>query len=119
MRAEIIPVDYIGPSLNKIYAGIFWAKRKKHADDAHWAVKIATKGIEPFTGPVTLEFRPRQKGRGYDCSNYSYNAKLLEDGLVMCGIISGDSVKYVKQITLYAPVKADRSQTVITIMEVE
>ena len=98
-------MPFIGKSLNAIYAGIHWSVRKKHADEAHSAVAIAVMGIKPFTTPVHLEFQPVVKGRGYDVMNYSYSAKLIEDGLVCAGILEDDTVAYVKQIAILAPIK--------------
>ena len=120
MRIEIIKAPYVGPSLNKIYAGIHWTKRKRHADDAHLAIKAVQKGVKPFTKPVSLDFQPMHKGRGYDVSNYAYSVKLLEDGLVQAGILGGDSVKFVTRIVIHQPIKIKTdSMMVITIVEDE
>ena len=122
MRAETIKVPYIGPSLNSIYAGIHWSKRKKHADAAHMAVKVSCKGINCFSKPVLLDFQPLHRGRGYDVSNYAYTVKLLEDGLVQCGILEDDTNKFVRGITIHPPIKLkkpDENCMVVTIVESE
>ena len=120
MRAVTLKVPYVGPSLNSIYAGVHWKKRKDQADEAHLCVKLSLKGVEPFTKPVHLNFQPLHKGRGYDVSNYAYTAKLIEDGLVLCGVIPDDTCKWVKRITIDEPIKVKgESLTVVTIVEVD
>ena len=117
MRSETLNVPYIAPSLNSIYSGVHWSKRKKQADEAHLAVKIAASKVKPFDKPVQLNFQPIVKGRGYDVSNYAYTVKLIEDGLVQCGILPDDTVKWVKRITIMEPIKAKESSMVVTIVE--
>lgn len=111
-------VEYIAPSTNTIYAGIHWAKRKRHADDAHLAVKIAAKGVAKFTKPVSLTFQPLINGRTRDTLNNSYWAKLVEDGLVRAGVLEDDSTKWVQPVTIMPVIKADESKMVVTIVEV-
>jgi len=113
-----IRVDYIAPSLNAIYAGIHWAKRKKHADDAHLAVKIAAKGIRMAVSAVVLEFQPMIRGRCYDVSNHAYWIKLIEDGLVRAGVLPDDTNKWVKRIIINAPVKIKKPEQSHMIVEI-
>jgi len=113
-----IRVDYIAPSLNAIYAGIHWVKRKRHADDAHLAVKIACKGVRIAASAVLLEFQPMIRGRCYDCSNYAYSVKLLEDGLVRAGVLPDDTNQWVKRIIINAPVKIKKPEQSHMIVEI-
>ena len=112
-----LKIDYIGPSLNKIYAGIHWSKRKKDADAAHLAVKIAAKGCSLSAKPVVLVFQPMIRGRAYDVSNYAYTVKLLEDGLVHSGVLADDTNKYVQGIIMLSPIKIKKPEQ--SYMEIE
>ena len=112
-----ITVNYMGPSLNKIYAGEHWSKRKAEADNMHFAVMAAIRDCLPAAKPVVLIFQPYIRGRCYDCSNYAYSAKMIEDGLVQCGILANDTNEYVKAITILAPIKINKPAQ--SFMEVE
>jgi len=115
-------VNYIAPSLNTIYANCHWTKRKRHADDAHLAVKIACKGLRIAVSAVSLEFQPMIRGRCYDVSNYAYCIKLIEDGLVRAGVLKDDTNKWVKRIIINAPLKVAKPETsymLVTITELE
>jgi len=91
-------------SLNRIYAGVHWTKRKAWADSYHLAVLVAARQsqISAFSGPFPcrVEYRFKLKGKPLDASNLAFCAKLVEDGLVQCGIIPDDSPQYVKSVTL-------------------
>lgn len=108
-RMEVLYVPYMAPSLNKIYAGVHWAVRKQHADAGHEACMHLE--IAMFKHPVSLIFIPvvGKGGIARDCSNYSYAAKIVEDGLVKTRILKDDSPKYVASITIEKPVY-DRSK---------
>lgn len=106
-------VPYLGPSLNSIYAGVHWSKRKKDVKHAHLMTKMACRkmeergALEKIDGPVRLVFRP-VLGRGVrarDCSNYAYSAKMIEDGFVRAGVLNDDSIKYVKSFEILEPVR--------------
>lgn len=108
-RSDYIYVPFMGPSTNQIYAGVHWRKRQKQADAGHAAVQ----GIKlaPYQKPVRLTFIPiiGKGGRARDCSNYSYTAKLIEDGLVKAGILKDDTSEYVKGFEIAEP-HIDRTQ---------
>ena len=115
-----IRVDYIAPSLNSIYAGIHWSKRKKHADAAHLATKLALRGHRMRFNAVSLDFYPMIRGRRFNCSNYAYGCKLVEDQIVRCGLLTDDSHKYVKRFTIHAPEsvsKPENSHLIVVISE--
>lgn len=103
MPASIeIFVPYIAPSTNSIYSGIHWSKRQKHVAQAVIAVRAASRMIKPFGYMVDLEFTA-SLGKGAvtrDTSNYSYSAKVIEDGIVKCGLLKDDDVDYVGRIIL-------------------
>lgn len=96
-------IPWVGPSLNVIWAGMHWAKRKKIADEGHLACLVARKLVLPWEC-VRLEFEPQIcKGRLYDCTNYALTAKVIEDGLVSVGVLQGDTAKHVARVTLCQP----------------
>jgi len=120
MRTETIRVDWLGPSMNQFYSGMHWSKRKQITDTAHWAVKAATRTIEPFLGPVAIDYLPKHKGRLYDVDNYSVSCKQICDGLVLAGILMGDTAKIVQKITIHAPEKVNcQSYMIVRISEIE
>ncbi|MDU7070063.1 hypothetical protein [Campylobacter ureolyticus] len=86
-------------SLNKIYSGIFWAKRKKQKDDIKTLVKIALKNekIIKFNNPVEIEMLFNSR---LDVSNHAYVFKMIEDAIKELGIIKDDTDKYVKKCTM-------------------
>jgi len=106
--------------MNTIWAGKHWSFRKRIADEAHLAVKVATGRVKPFLGPVSIEFMPKHKGRLYDVSNYAVTCKACEDGLVLAGILMGDSAKIVEKITIYKPEKVKcQSYMLVRITEID
>jgi hypothetical protein len=123
MRSETIFIPLIPPSLNSVYAGIHWTKRKKLADDMHKLTHVAAKHLEPFTGPVELKLRARLgKGkRAYDCSNYALGFKLAEDAIVRAGVLRGDESDKVVRVVIEAPaVDRERlSGLLMTITEID
>ena len=118
LQKQILNVEWMGPSLNKIYAGTHWADRKPWADAGHaavWACVINSK-IKPVDKPAHLTFTPHIKGRRYDATNYALTVKIIEDGLVKEGILKSDTPKHVTGITINAPVKIKtRSYMVVEI----
>lgn len=94
-------VPMIAPSTNQIYAGSHWTKRAKLGKSFRQIVKSEMQGIVIST-PVDLEFVPilGKNARTRDTSNYSYTAKLIEDGLVKAGVLADDAPEYVNSIIL-------------------
>lgn len=86
-------------SLNKIYSGIFWAKRKKQKDDIKTLVKIALRGKKKikFDKPVEIEMQFNSR---LDVSNHAYIFKMIEDAIKERGIIEDDTDKYVKKCVM-------------------
>ena len=88
-----INIDKKHLSLNKIYAGVHWAKRKKDKDEI-WLLVRSVVGIQkPLEKPVKIKM---SFNSDLDVSNHGYLFKLIEDGLVKCGVIQNDSYKYVQ-----------------------
>jgi len=104
--------------MNKLWPGVHWAKRKKWRDEGHKACRVIQ--CDPINHPVKLIFTPVLSGRkrGYDCSNYAVTAKVIEDALVEKGILTDDTNKYVRSVTLNAPVRGDETGMEVEIVAV-
>jgi len=95
----IIPLK--APSLNQIYAGTHWTKRKKLADEWHLVVKSIAyenqnwKGILFDKAVISYEIHYKHKRR-HDFDNAMYAAKLINDGLVMAGVIPDDDIDHLQ-----------------------
>ncbi|WP_299231689.1 hypothetical protein [uncultured Halomonas sp.] len=115
-------VEYLGPSTNAIYAGVHWAHRKRHKDEAAAAVRAAVRnaGIGRIEKRVDLVFRPRLgKGvRARDTSNNSYSAKMIEDGLVAAGVLEDDTLACVRKV-INEPPEIDRKSETGTWVEIK
>ena len=127
-RVETIIIPYVGPTLNKIWAGINHWERTKLGNEAHALCKSAMKDIKPFNLPVHLEFTPtlgRVKGKrgklrqktAFDCSNYAISNKLIEDALIVAGIIENDSPKFVHSVKTCRPERGLQTFTTLRIIE--
>ena len=116
VRVEQVLIPWLGPSLNKIWAGMHWAKRKKIADEGHLACLVA-RTIPKFEGAVHLEFQPMVSGRRLDIVNYAVTIKVIEDGLVNLGILRQDGANDVLSHRTYPPKKAKESGMLVTIRE--
>jgi len=123
MKSSIqLKIDWMGPSTNAIYAGMHWQKRKRIADEAHLATKIAARGCRMAVSAVSISFQPMIRGRCYDTSNHSFAAKCIEDGLVRAGVLPDDTNRWVKRIIINAPEKIkkpEQSHMLVTVTELE
>jgi len=123
MKASVqLRVDWMGPSTNSIYAGMPWQKRKRIADAAHIATKIAARGCGMAVSAVSIEFHPMIRGRCFDTDNYGFSAKCIVDGLVRSGVLPDDTNRWVKRIIINAPKKIkkpEQSYMLLTITEVD
>lgn len=120
MQKIIIPA--IGPSANRFYAGLHPFVRSKLAKTWHRMVQIevSRQKLSKYDGryPVDVKCSVRfQKGaRMTDADNCSPTAKLILDGLVLCGVIANDSPRYVRSVTLVPERSPDGTEhTVVTI----
>jgi len=120
-RVEIIRIGWIGPSMNTIWAGIHWSKRKKSKDAGLKACHVAMRNIMPFDCPVKLEFNyiVGKGKRMYDVSNYALTGKVIEDSLVKFSILEDDTPEHVVRITMNKPTRGPKSITIVKITEVE
>ena len=120
MRREEIFIPWRGPTLNEIYSGMDWRKRKRIADAGHLACIVARK-IPEFTAPVSLTFVPiiKKGERSLDCSNYAFSAKVIEDGLVKYNVLGGDSNKHVQGFTILPPIRTGEFGMRVIIEEIQ
>lgn len=85
-------------SMNKIYAGIHWSKRKRDAELWHMLVRSALgkAGIqkEVMHRPVTVTIRWNDR---LDIDNHGYMAKLIIDGL-KGWVIDDDTRRHVHRL---------------------
>lgn len=95
----VIPLKPTGQhGLNRLYAGIHWAKRQKQADEMHLRVRAALADAkiprQPCTEPVriTLLYNSRM-----DIDNHGYITKLIIDGL-KGWVIQDDDRRYVGEL---------------------
>ena len=118
---QAVIIREVGPSLNKFYSGMHHTKRKRIKDS--WTVlvreAVQNQHIIPIQNyPVVihcrLEFGPSL--RRYDWENCAMTAKLIQDGLIKCGILENDSPMYVKNGSLEST-KGAQTQTIFTIYE--
>lgn len=86
-------------TLNAIYSGKHWRKRKEDKDYWNWLVlsELRRQNIPQTMAekPVELVF---SWDDGLDCSNHAYMAKMIEDTLVGY-VLPDDNRKWVKKIT--------------------
>lgn len=104
-------------SLNKIYAGVHWQKRQEYTDEWHLAVQVSKpKRSTVYVGgfPADCHYHFRLPGMKMDISNHAFMVKLIEDGLVRCGVLPDDTQKTVASITITAE-QSDANEVVVTI----
>ena len=96
----IIEIDnFKCPSLNILYAGVHWAKRKKMVDEIHQLVYYQAINKEKFNQPVKISYEIHYKGkRRHDPDNAAI--KIFTDGLVLAGVLKDDSLKEIKEISI-------------------
>ena len=85
-------------SLNQIYAGVHWNKRKDQKDAICLLTKNALGGkTVKFDAPVCIEMSFCSR---LDVSNHAYLFKMIEDTLRGLKIIKDDTDKYVKKVIM-------------------
>ena len=85
-------------SLNQIYAGVHWNKRKDQKDAICLLTKNALGGkAVKFDAPVCIEMSFCSR---LDVSNHAYLFKMIEDVLKELKIIKDDTDKYVKRVAM-------------------
>ena len=116
-RTAIIEIPWIGPTLNKVWAGVHWTSRRNIARQGHEMTCVYAKRIRPFENPVHITFQPIVTGKFFDASNYMLTAKIIEDGLVKCGVLEDDGPKFVLSVKLLAPIKGKQTKMKVSMRE--
>lgn len=84
-------------SLNRLYSGIHWGKRTQLKDLYHDYIKYQRLPPQDLVYPLKITYTFTWKKFALDSSNCAYMVKMLEDGLVLSGVIKGDEPKYVQR----------------------
>lgn len=96
-KLELEIIDKV-PSINQIYSGMHWGKRKALADEKHWLIKAEVmKKVKSFQPPLfkrasvsyIIHFKSNVR-RDWD----NLFLKLYNDGLVQSGIIPDDDSEH-------------------------
>ncbi len=63
---------------------------------------VLAAGIPKYNGPfpASVSYHFRLNGSRLDVSNHAYMTKMVEDGLVACGVLPEDDQQHVSQITI-------------------
>ena len=113
-------IPWLAPSLNKVWAGMHWAKRNKIARNGHLIVKTHLRGAPKLRPPVMLVFQPIQPtGRRFDASNYALTAKVVEDCLVDAELLGDDSGAYVQAVVLLCARRGPEAGVWLEVVEVD
>ena len=116
-----LTIDLVPPSLNDMYSGQHWTKRKKSKDTWRRYLAAIQKDIPKFKKfPIAVEAVVyRKDNRRRDPDNAVVAVKLFNDSLVAMGKIPDDSSKYIKWIKCSIVGGAQKDYTDIIIYEVE
>lgn len=112
-----IAIDELPPSLNEIYAGVHFRKRKMYADKWHLLFLAAfrkAKLPKPLPTPITLNLTSFCKGVVRDTDNGILGIKFLGDSLKKYGYIKDDSPLYIPIVILQSK-KGKTNKLAITI----
>lgn len=87
-------------SMNNIYSGMHWKKRKELADLYHNEFLELKRKVKVVKYPVVIHYNWHFIKNALDTLNCAFMSKMLEDGMVHVGILEDDSVKYVRRSIL-------------------
>jgi Holliday junction resolvase RusA-like endonuclease len=91
------------PSLNQVIAACRWHPLAGHSQKKKWTrycgMSAIHEKVPKFVGPVRLHIRWIEKDRRRDRDNIQSAAKFVLDGLVLAGVIRGDSQRWVTDLT--------------------
>jgi hypothetical protein len=113
-----ITLDIIKVSSNAIYAGTHWTKRKKLKEDYLWLTK-KFQHLTPIHEKVDLDFKFYFKSHPLDSSNCFFLVKMIEDCLVTYGVLKGDSIQYVRKVSVESGKDKAKDHCILTIIPVD
>jgi len=79
MTTELTLYNLPKVSLNQVYSGIHWQKRKKMKDTYSLIIRNQFKGLFPKNKKYHVEYEYFFKKQPLDASNCLYSAKMIED----------------------------------------
>lgn len=91
-------------STNRIYSGLHWAKRNSLKNLYHSQLLEFKNKFKINQYPIKIAFRFVWTKTPLDCSNCSFMAKMIEDGMVENKIIKNDTPEYVSAIALISEI---------------
>lgn len=97
-------------SLNEIYKGIHWSKRKEYKEEWRAAFMGIHNGAK-FDKPVWVYYAFGMKNP-MDSSNLAFMEKLIEDSLVKDGVMADDTPKFVR-CTIGLPLRASENSVLV------
>src|SRR3990167_4030724 len=95
-----------GPSMNEIWGSKHWSVRAAKAREIHDFVCLAVrsgKKVQFDACKITYMFHFKT-ARRRDLDNLAYGCKVMNDGLVLAGIIPDDNCAVVKELVIRANV---------------
>ena len=99
-------------SLNEIYSGSHWSKRKNIKDDYTMIIKSQFNHVFPKDKKYLVKYNFNFKSRALDVSNTVYMLKMIEDI-----IFEDDSYKIVKELHIKS-MKSDYDYIEIEVIEI-
>lgn len=91
-------------SNNKFYSSKHWTVRYKIATEMHKLIAVIIKEnkIKPITVPfpINISYSFVTKNKQRDLDNLGGTIKVINDSLVLEGIIPDDSIKYINKIEM-------------------
>ncbi len=121
-RSEIVFIEWVGPTLNRVLHGLCQYKREEMKEAAFEACcQTFRVRMEPFTGPVDLVFTAQiPEGEDpYDCTNYGITNKVIEDILVRFDILPDDGPEVVLSTRTDCPVYGETPGMWLQILEAD
>lgn len=111
MLETIILKDLPKHSLNKVYSGVHWMKRKKDKDDYKLIISSQFKKVYPKDNIYHVSYEFGFKSRVLDVSNTVYMLKMIEDV-----IFEDDTYKIIPELTIRS-IKASEDYVKIEIKQ--
>lgn len=94
------------------------AKMKRNNQEiTAWAIRSQLRGAR-FTKPVEITYTFFEPNRRRDKSNVSaFGIKVIEDALVMCGVLKDDGWAYIREITSRFMLDKEKPRIVVRITD--
>lgn len=105
----------VGPSANTFYSGMHFSKRIKLVRAWHLLIEYEAKHqgirkVKHYPVDIEVECFFGKRRRTLDADNCFPTAKLAIDSLVHCGVLAGDSLRFVSSVK-FTPFRSDDGST--------